>query len=472
VFDICGAVGGRTDLASITETIEDGIARLLPVSRASCLFFDAGSGLAWRTTADDELEMPATKGVVGYVARTGRAVHVPNVGADARWARELDDPFGSGSEALLAVPALGRGGEVHAVLVAVRERTQGWFDQHACDALVRLAAELGPVLHRVAAANEAIAHLRNTARPAAAELFRQEALLAHRERRDLGDPIRVSPSWTKAMYGMLVALLVLGLCAAATFEITQYSTGPAVVRQHGRSDVAVAAGGAIASIDVGAGDNVRKDQILVRLGDLTERADFESTRDDFHAQLRNRLLDPSDDAAAQQLRALQRQLEAAEAALESRVIRAPHDGIVTDIGVTKGQHVAPGDAVMAVVDPAASGLELVAFLPGGDRPQIQPGMSLRLELQGFDYAWQDVTVDSISEAVIGPNEAKRILGPQLGDTLPIGGGVVMVRATLPSPTFESDGEVYPYHDGMGGVAEVRLRDETILEMIMPALKEM
>ena len=43
---------------------------------------------------------------------------------------------------------------------------------------------------------------------------------------------------------------------------------------------------------------------------------------------------------------------------------------------------------------------------------------------------------------------------------------------LPAATFESDGVVYPYHDGMGGTAEVRTRDETILEMIIPALKEL
>lgn len=472
VFDICATVGSRTDSAALTEAIEDGIARLVPVSRASCMFFDASSGVAWRTTADDDVELPATRGIVGFVARTGRAVHAPCAGNDARYAREIDDPFGNGSEALLAVPAVGRTGEVHAVLVAVRERTQGWFDQHACDGLVKLATELGPVLHRVAAANEAIAHLRTSAKPAAMNLFRQEALAAHRERQDLGDVVRVSPIWTKVMYASLVVMLVIGLFAAAVGEITQYSTGPAVVRQHGRSDVAAAAAGAVATIEVEPGQLVRDKQILVRLGDVAERADYESTRDDFHAQLRTRLLDPTDEAAGQQLRALQRQLEAAEAALESRVIRAPHDGTVTDIGVTKGQHVAPGDAVMAVVDAKNSGLELVAFLPGGDRPQIQPGMSMRLELQGFDYAWQDVVVESISEAVIGPNEAKRLLGAQLEDTLPIGGGVVMVKATLPSPTFESDGEVYPYHDGMGGTAEVRLRDETILEMIIPALKEM
>jgi multidrug efflux pump subunit AcrA (membrane-fusion protein) len=213
--------------------------------------------------------------------------------------------------------------------------------------------------------------------------------------------------------------------------------------------------------------------VLARLTDTQERAAYDSTRADFHTQLRNRLLDPTDEAAAAQSQALRRQLDGAVAALEQRVLRAPRDGIVTDIGVDPGQHLDVGNAAMAVVDDSVGALEVVMFLPGGDRPQIDVGMPLRLELDGFEYAYQDLVVDTVTEGVVGPHEAKRMLGEQLADTLPMGsGGVVMVRAQLPSPTFESDGEIYPYHDGMGGHVEVRLRDETILEMLIPALKEL
>jgi membrane fusion protein (multidrug efflux system) len=475
VFDICAAASARPEPNAAAAAIEDGISRLLGCARASCVFFDAECGALW-TEPGDGTEAPiegnATTGIVGFVARTACAIHAPIAAADPRYDRKLDDPRGNGHEAILAVAAATRG-EVHAVLVAVREPTQGAFDQKACNTLAQLGTELGPILHRMGNAITAEGALERLHHPKAMQLFRAEAVEARLQpQQDHGEPIRIAPHWSRAMYWMLVALVIVGVFGVAIGEISQYSTGPAVVRQEGRAEVTAVGAGSLVSIDVEPGQRVVKGQVLARLRDVSERAEYDSTRSDFHAQLRNRLLDPTDEAAAQQVRTLQRQLESAEAALEQRVVRAPNDGIVTDIGVETGQHVDTGDAVMSVVDDRALGLELIAFLPGGDRPQIESGMSLRLELLGFDYAYQDVVVETISEGVVGPNEAKRMLGPQLADTLPIGGGVVMVRARLPTRTFVSDGTEYPYHDGMGGVAEVRMRDETILEMLVPALKEL
>ena len=97
---------------------------------------------------------------------------------------------------------------------------------------------------------------------------------------------------------------------------------------------------------------------------------------------------------------------------------------------------------------------------------------MRLELSNFKYAYQTAEVTSISDGVIGPAEAKRMLGPQLADTLPVQGSVVVVKGRLPSKTFTSDDKEYEYHDGMGGTAEIALKNETILEMMLPALKEL
>jgi multidrug efflux pump subunit AcrA (membrane-fusion protein) len=471
IFDICASVGLHVQPESAAAMLEDGLARLLPGARFACMFYDAQSGQLWRPCAEVELEAAASHGIVGFVARTGHAVHAPVAGRDPRYVREVDDPRGCGNEALLAVPA-GAGAEIHAVLVVVRDPAQGAFDQKACDTLVQLASQVGPVLHRVAMASEVQQALDVLRRPNAMQIFRPEAIEAHQERKETGEVIRVSPAWARWMYWTIIGAITAVAIGSAVAEVSQYSTGAAVVRQDGRSELGAAGSGAVKRIEVEPGDVVERGQVLVRLSDVTERAAFDSTRDDFHAQLRTRLLDPTDEAAAQQLRALRRQLDAAQAELEHRVIRAPHDGIVTDIAVDVGQHVAAGDVVLAVVDEDAPGLEVIAFLPGEDRPQIELGMNLRLELSGFDYAYQDLQVESVSEGVVGGNEAKRIVGPQLADTLPLGGGVVMVRATLPAPTFESDGQTYPYHDGMAGTAEVRLRDETILEMLVPALKEL
>jgi multidrug efflux pump subunit AcrA (membrane-fusion protein) len=472
VFDICAAVSARPDSAAASVAVEEGMAKLMPLARAMCAFYDADSGLVWTESSTNPIETVATSGIIGFVARTGQTVHAPTAGTDPRYDRAVDNPTGSGHEAILAVPAAGQSGEVHAVLVAIREPTQGPFDDRACEVLAHLGREVGPVLHRLGAAVEAQQVLDEQG-PRGLQLFRPEAVEAYRERTEEGDVIRVAPGWSRTMYWALLGMLIVGVLGISVGTVSQYSAGPAVVKLEGRSDVFAPAAGAVEAIEVAPGERVREGQVLARLTDTQERANYDATRADFHTQLRNRLLDPTDEAAASQSQALRRQLDAAAAALEQRVLRAPRDGVVTDIGVDAGQHVDVGNSVMAVVDDSIGALELVAFLPGGDRPQIAPGMAMRLELDGFDYAYQDLVVLTVSEGVVGPHEAKRLLGEQLADTLPIAnGGVVMVRAQLASPTFESDGNVYPYHDGMGGKVEVRLRDETILEMLIPALKEM
>jgi membrane fusion protein (multidrug efflux system) len=96
-------------------------------------------------------------------------------------------------------------------------------------------------------------------------------------------------------------------------------------------------------------------------------------------------------------------------------------------------------------------------------------MRVRVELSGYRYAYQELTVDAVASDVIGPSEARRYLGPQVGDALQIGGPVVLVRARLPRDEFVAGGQRYRYHDGMDGVAEVRLRSEPILHTLIPGL---
>lgn len=472
VFEICSAASAHPDPVAAASAVEEGVAKMMNAGRVSCVFHDASAGAVWTETGDHPIEGSAATGIVGYVARTAEPVHAAAVGNDPRYDVALDNPGGLPSDGLFAVPIAARG-EVHAVIVVRRPGALGVFDPKSCYRLVHLAQELGPIFARVSAAVTAEDALAQRQRPEAMAIYRPEAVDHYLDKGEEGEIIRIAPHWTATMYWALLAMLVLGVIGVAVGTISEYSAGPAVIRQDGRAEVAAVGAGAVATVDVQPGQRVTTGQILARLRDVTQRAEYEAIRNDFRTQLRNRLLDPNDEAAASAVVALRRQLHAAEAVLEQRVVRAPHDGVVTDIKVDPGQQIGIGDAVMAVVDDTAKGLEIIAFLPGGDRPLIEPGMALRLELTGFDYAYQEVEVDTVTDGVIGPAEARRILGPQLADTLPMdGGGVIMVRASLPTTTFESDNKVYPYHDGMGGTAEVRTRDETILEMLIPALKEL
>jgi hypothetical protein len=115
--------------------------------------------------------------------------------------------------------------------------------------------------------------------------------------------------------------------------------------------------------------------------------------------------------------------------------------------------------------------KVVILVPGEFRPQLRPGMPIRFEIAGYRYAYQALTVRSVGEDVVGPNEARRYMGPGLADSVTVGGGpVVVVEAALPAETFAAEDKTYRYHNGMSGRAEVRVRSEKILFTLVPGLK--
>ncbi len=121
---------------------------------------------------------------------------------------------------------------------------------------------------------------------------------------------------------------------------------------------------------------------------------------------------------------------------------------------------AEGPAVVQVE--GGKDLFAIALLPESYRSQLRPGMSLRLELAGDRHAFETMTIDSIDDQVIGPQEAERLLG-QAHSATPLPGAFVVVRARLPAATLVSNAPVY-------GHAEVRVRSERILLTLFPVLK--
>jgi membrane fusion protein (multidrug efflux system) len=252
-------------------------------------------------------------------------------------------------------------------------------------------------------------------------------------------------------------------------RINQYSAGPAVVRVSGRTELAAKQPGTLVDVYVSPGQSVAADELLARFDDTEQRAAFERAQRELEAQLRNRMLDPGDAATAQAVQTLRERADAAETQLRELQVRAPRAGTIGDVRVREGQHVVAGDPLLSMVSGEAE-LSVIAFLPGGDRPRLSSGMTLRLELRNYRYAYQTLTVDSVDAEVIGPYEAKRFLGPQLADAVPINGPVVLVRARLPKPTFEADGVEYRYFDGMQAIAEVKVDSKSVLATIVPGLE--
>jgi membrane fusion protein (multidrug efflux system) len=301
------------------------------------------------------------------------------------------------------------------------------------------------------------------------QLFRDEALKARARGTSEGDLLRLSPDWTRWTYWLLVAVFVAGIVYSAVGTLHEYAIGPAVVWVAKRTHVTATVSGTVSSIEVKPGQQVEAGQLLVRFASAIETAELARIDREFEAQLARSLIDPADQSAKAALIELRTQREVAAAKLEQLSVRAPQAGLIGDVRIRPGQLISAGDVVLTLLgqDQRCS---VVAMLPAQYRPQLRPGLTMRFEVNGYRYAYQEMTITSVSAQIIGPDELKRYLGQELQDTVKVDGPLVLVEATPPSPTFTVDGQTFEYYHGMNGTAEARVRSESILLSLIPGLR--
>lgn len=474
VLEAARRVAIQRDMASAGTLTVEAIEEVLEVDRAYYLVYDEPAEVLWSAEVGQpaERQESAAVGLVSFVARTGRPVLRDRLASDARYEREADDPAGNGEERFLAVPVRGADGKVLAVLVAIRDAAREPFAEADLAMLQLLADQVASTFNQLGLESRlaAAAGAGEGAEGEGPALFRRRALEEHfRGAEGRGEPLRLSPRWASWSYYLLVAVCVAGFLLALLGTVREYASGPAVVHFSGIRDLTATTSGTVVDVSVSPGERVEAGRVLVRFYGAEEQAELERLNSEFELQLANRLRDPSDAAAAQALISLRAQRQLARARLEERTLRAPEAGVVSDVRVRPGQHVSPGQSLVALSRERGEP-RIVALLPGHYRPQLHPGLPLRLELVGYRYGYQHLVVDTVSDEIVGPGEARRYLGPAVGDAVTLPGPVVLVEARLPSREFEADGHTYAYHDGMFARAEVPVRSETIAVTLFPGLK--
>lgn len=461
-----------TDAHEVARAISEAARALVDAERARCLFCDDESGAVWSGTSEDAHDAHASQGLAGFAIRTAVGVTVPSAAADPMYRRELDDPDGTGRERLALQPVVGPDGHAHAVIVAIRDEGRVPFDAHDLARLEALAAAVAPMLMQLELQIEADAILGEQLDRGPSDMFRHEAITAMIRRGSRGDVVRVHPGWVTAAYWIVVASVIGALAFAALAQVHQYADGPAIIRYTGRNNVVAFEDGTIASVDVARGQRVERGQVLARLHDLEQAGRLRGLDTEFERRLVAYLQSPGDPNVRQALAQIVSQRESAMAGVESRVIRAPTAGVIKEVMVHNGQHVAPGTIVLSIAEPnVAEGVSVLAFLPGHERPRLHAHQMLRLTLPGYRGARIESEVRAISSEVLGANDARaRYLGERLGESLPITGTVVVIEARLASPEFEADGRQFQLHDGMVGIAEVQLGARSVLETLIPGLQ--
>jgi len=431
----------QADLASADRVLRDA---LLDISSSlSCTIVYPGQDGLWTLGADDEIPREAQPLIAVATAR--RAVV-------------------SSHSAIIPVLTTS---ETVAVITMTRNPRNPAYHPIEQIAMIALAREAAAILHHLA-----VAHLAKQAEinHDKGGLYRGEALEAHRTRGNEGVPVHLTPGWVRRTYPFLGIAIVVAILASIFLTIPTYSTGSGVVMFDGTT-VSAPAAGLVDTVHVQPGQQVKKGQVLVRLHGAQEAAELALAKEEWRIATQQYLLDNNDEQIKKTLASVSARIDRARAQLDTRIIRASKDGTVADTRVQSGKMLNAGDRILTIVAPGTEP-EIICFLPGKDRPRLHKGMKVQVQLAGYTRTPDEVEITFVGTEVIGANEAARVVGAELADTLKQlqGGSFVIVKARLPS-TFKTDRKTMRYHHGMLAQTEVKIQSKPFLVTLLPVLEK-
>jgi multidrug efflux pump subunit AcrA (membrane-fusion protein) len=357
--------------------------------------------------------------------------------------------------------------ETVAVVILTRNPRNPAYHPAEQVAAVALARESAAIVHHLA-----IAHLQRAEEIKADQggLYRGEALEAHRTRGNEGVPVNLSPGWVRKTYPLLVLAILAALAYMVIARVPTYSSGSGVVVMKGTAVTAPAIG-TVEKVFVKPGQHVVKGTVLVRLYSQNEADELRAAQSDADKVTIQYLYDQSDDNQKKALGTALTRVDREKDRVESRQIRARNDGTVSDIRVREGALLQTGDMILQIVDPNADP-EVIAFLPGKDRPRLREKQDLQIALAGYTKSREKAIITHVSPENVGPAEAAKVIGAQLADALKLPpGAYVVVRAKLPGKQFKSQKRLFWYHHGMVAKAEVKIQDKPFLATLLPVLEK-
>ena len=437
----------QADLPGGDRVLRDALAEL--TSSLSCAIVYPGQDGLWTLGNDDEIPRDAQPLVT--VANARRAVIASH----------------------LALIPIVTTTETVAVVALTRNPRQPAYQLLEQVAMVALAREAAPILHHLA-----VQHLQRATEIKAdkGSLYRGEALEAHRTRGQEGTLVHLSPAWVKRAYPLLIITLVVAIVFTVFIRVPTYSSGTAVIVFEGSTSVTATASGTVEKVVVHANEAVKKGDPLVRLSSPDELAALAAAEAEWRDTEIQFLFDQSDPQIAKALASAATNRAHTLARVEARTIRAPRDGVVTNVHVKEGAAVQLGGYVLQITD-ENSEIEVLAFLPGKDGPRIRSHMPLQLDLDGYKKARAIGAITHVQPDAVSGTEAAKLGGDMLVDSIAKDLAAlpsttwIAVRARLPSRTFNTEHSTYHYHHGMHAQVDVKLQSKPFLITLLPALEK-
>jgi biotin carboxyl carrier protein len=438
----------QADLAGADRVLRDALAEL--TSSLSCTIVYPGQDGLWTLGADDELPRDTQPLIAAATAR--RAL------------------IASHSAVIPVITTT----ETVAVITLTRNPRQPAYQPVEQIAMVALAREAAPILHHLA-----VQHLQRASEIKAdkGSLYRGEALEAHRNRGQEGQLVNLTPGWVRRAYPILVVAILIALGFAILVKVPTYSTGTAVVVFEGSTSVTAAIAGTVEKVFVKENEAVKKGDPLARLNTPDEVAQLTAAETEWRDQQIQFLFDPTDEQARKAMKTAATQRDQALARVEARTIRAPRDGVVTNLHVKEGVAVQPGGYVLQITD-ENSEIEVLSFLPSKDSPRIRETMGLQLELDGYRKARVIGTITHVQPDAVSGSEAAKLGGEMLAESIAreLQANAqtttwITTRARLPARTFKAEHNTYHYHHGMHAKVEVKIQSKPFLATLLPGLQK-
>jgi multidrug resistance efflux pump len=439
VYDWLRRLALQADLAGADKLLREAFADV--TSSLSCLIIYAGPDGLHTLGANDE--MPKDEQPIIAVARSRRALCTTHV----------------------AYVPIATSTETMAVVVLTRNPRQNAYNMVDQVTMAGLARESASVMHHLV-----VQHLqrRNEAEADKKSLYRPEALESHRRRGQEGVVAELSPSWVRRTYYVLLVCIIAAIVFATVLKIPTYSTGQGIVVFEGTTVVSPGPG-TVEKVYVSENQEVRKGTLLVRLKADKEESDLQQAVTDLEKIEQQYLFDQTDEQVRKELIRAQSAQKRAQDALDQKTIVAEEDGIVANLRPHEGAPIEFGGSICTIVKPGTKPI-IMAYMPASDLPRFSSESTMQVSVQGYEKSPEKLKITKVEKTGISAAEAKRALGPLLGDGLKLAPDTtyVLVKAELPSK-FRSKGQDYYYRSGMPAKTEITIESKRFIVTLLPSL---
>jgi sigma-B regulation protein RsbU (phosphoserine phosphatase) len=149
---VAKALASEIRLDDLLQVIVQKAAEVLDADRATLFLYDESRNELWSKTTQrleiKEIRLPLGAGIAGSVAKTRRAINIPDAYADARFDPDFDKDTGYRTRSILCLPLTGNGDRLIGVIQVLNKKNQEMFDEVDESLLAGLSDHITVALER------------------------------------------------------------------------------------------------------------------------------------------------------------------------------------------------------------------------------------------------------------------------------------------------------------------------------------